>query len=247
MEDKKRSLNPEYLVSIVIVTFNAEKYIERCLTRIADLGLSSVQIVIIDGGSTDNTKKIIKKFDQVDIFISEPDEGIYYAMNKAIDYVEGKWIYFIGSDDQLLPGFKVMLLHLKNENEIYYGNCLTDVRKLGQVYSSYFLTKDIICHQSIFYPRVVFKKFGYRYQVKFRVLADYVLNMQCWGDNRLRKVYVPIDIAHYSLEGYSSYTSDKLLKKDKSMLVRKYLGWMIYFRYMFRKFKAFFKGNADTF
>ncbi|WP_257666879.1 glycosyltransferase [Parapedobacter tibetensis] len=234
------------LISIIIVTYNASKYIERCLKSILALNLDSKQLIIIDGKSTDNTLEILKTYQRdIDVLISEPDLGIYDAMNKALRYIEGRWVYFMGADDQLLASFNQLIPYLQKEDSIYHGNCVTDHKKLGGFYTPYFLTKDIICHQSILYPAIVFKK--YQYQPIYPVLADYVLNMQCWGDPSLKKEYVPIDIAYYALQGYSSYTTDYKLKKDKSSLIRKYLGWKIYLRYRFRKFKAYWKGNADTF
>jgi len=89
-------------ISIVTVVFNAQNTIERCIESVARQGFKNVQHIIIDGGSTDDTLKIIKNFgDRISILISEPDQGIYDAMNKGISLADGDVIGTLNSDDYL--------------------------------------------------------------------------------------------------------------------------------------------------
>ena len=92
------------LLSIIIATYNAEKTLQRCLDSIIVQKSEEVELIIIDGGSTDNTVSIIKRnFKIIDYWISEKDKGIYDAWNKGIDKANGKWVQFVGSDDFILP------------------------------------------------------------------------------------------------------------------------------------------------
>ena len=92
------------LLSIIIATYNAEKTLQRCLDSIIVQKSEEVELIIIDGGSTDNTVSIIKRnYKIIDYWISEKDKGIYDALNKGIDKANGKWIQFVGSDDFILP------------------------------------------------------------------------------------------------------------------------------------------------
>ncbi len=92
------------LISIIIATYNAYGSLRTCLDSIVPQLTSEVELVIIDGGSKDNTNDIIKSYgDKVSVHISEPDKGIYDAWNKGIKLCHGKWIMFIGADDILLP------------------------------------------------------------------------------------------------------------------------------------------------
>jgi glycosyltransferase involved in cell wall biosynthesis len=92
------------LISIVIATFNAERVVARCLDSIISQKRQSLELILIDGDSQDNTIEIIQKNSTyIDFFISEPDKGIYDAWNKGIRVSCGKWIMFLGSDDILLP------------------------------------------------------------------------------------------------------------------------------------------------
>ena len=87
-----------------MATYNASMYVKNCLDSIVPQLNEETELIIIDGDSKDGTQGIIMSFgDKVNIFISEPDEGIYDAWNKGINLSCGDWIMFIGADDRLLP------------------------------------------------------------------------------------------------------------------------------------------------
>ncbi|HCL7215454.1 TPA: glycosyltransferase, partial [Escherichia coli] len=88
------------LVSIIIATFNSELDIANCLQSVINQSYKYIEIIIMDGGSSDKTLDIAKSFkDERIIIVSENDRGIYDAWNKAVDLSNGDWITFIGSDD----------------------------------------------------------------------------------------------------------------------------------------------------
>jgi len=98
-------LNLKPKISIVTVTFNAEKYIERAIKTVLFQDYSNIEYVIIDGLSTDGTLEILQKYnDHIDYWVSEPDRGIYDAMNKAITVMSGEFYIVMGGDDILFPG-----------------------------------------------------------------------------------------------------------------------------------------------
>ena len=92
------------LISIIIPTFNSEVTLDIALESIINQTYDNLEILILDGLSTDKTIEISKeyqnKFSELRIF-SEKDKGIYDAMNKGINYAKGEWLYFMGSDDSL--------------------------------------------------------------------------------------------------------------------------------------------------
>ena len=92
-------------VSIIIATFNSEKTIERALNSVLNQKIQDWECIIVDGASTDATVNIIRKFTEKDHrfrYLSEPDTGIYNAFNKGWKLANGTWIYYLGSDDELL-------------------------------------------------------------------------------------------------------------------------------------------------
>ena len=224
------------LVSIIIVTYNAEKHLDNCLKNIREQHCDNIQVILMDGGSTDSTLDIIRKHEYIiDFWLSEPDRGIYDAMNKAISHIKGKWVLFLGADDLLEVGFKEMLTRLKDPFAIYYG--MVDVNKTiykGE-YNDYDLAKLNICHQAIFYSAVVFKK--YKYNLEFPIWADWYLNMQCWIDPDFKFIYEDCLISKFGLEGLSSTTTDKVFEQKRRAIIIRHFGLLIWIRLLFREFK----------
>lgn len=223
-----------YDVTVVVVTWQAEKFIEGCVRSILENAAEPVQLIVIDGASTDRTLDILSGF-PVDVLISEKDNGIYDAMNKAIPHIKGRWALFLGADDRLLPSFNDMAAQLQDGNTLYYGDCVTEKGILGGAFSKYRLTKMNVCHQGMFYPTAALQR--YPYDTRYRVYADYVLNFQCWGDASIRKQYLPIQISAHALTGFSSFTDDIPFRQDKASLVKRYLGPLTYWRYRWKKYR----------
>lgn len=232
------------LVSIIVVTFNAGKYLKDCLDSILKQECKDMEIIIKDGRSTDDTPAIVKTYEQhIAIYESAPDAGIYDAMNRAVKLARGKWIYFLGADDRLENGFSAMCNVLKDQNTIYYGDCITDNGFFGGKFSAYKLTKSFMCQQAIFYPAVVFEK--YSYDTRFPVYADLALNIKCWGDDEIKKHYYPLTIAWYNLTGFSSAPKDDLFKQEKQSLIMANFPKVVYLRYLYKRWKEQRKPGSD--
>ena len=89
-------------LSIVVPVFNAEKTLATCLESISNLKGIDVEVIVIDGHSTDDSLVVLEPYiSSIQHLIVEPDRGVYEAMNKGIRLAKGEWIYFIGADDYL--------------------------------------------------------------------------------------------------------------------------------------------------
>ena len=111
-------------ISIITITFNSEKTLEETIESVLSQNYPNLEYLIIDGGSSDGTLEIVKRYkDKIDFVISEPDRGISDAFNKGIRYATGEIVGIINSDDLLLPD----ALHKVAENYdsnvgVYRGN-----------------------------------------------------------------------------------------------------------------------------
>lgn len=233
MQGGKRSNGNKPKVSLVCVTYNAATALPNLLQSIALNKTDDTELVIIDGGSTDDTLTIIKQNETlVDFWLSEPDKGIYDAMNKAVTYTKGKWLIFLGADDKLIDGFTGMVNELKDPNTIYYGNVLFYGKEFCKVYDDYYLTKLNICHQGIFYPKAVFE--NYKYDTKYKVYADYHLNLRLWHDAAFKFEHKDHLVAGFTEGGFSTTTKDEVFDSERNQLFKRYLQPASYYRYLNR-------------
>ena len=231
LKESANNLRP--LVSVICVTFNAAQTFPALISSIAAHKTGQVEFVVIDGQSTDATVDILKANEAViDFWMSEPDQGIYDAMNKAVIHSRGEWLIFIGADDVLADGFNDMIALLKQPDTIYYGNVIFYGKEFKKIYDDYYLTKLNICHQAIFYPRSVFDK--YNYNLKYKVYADYYLNLQCWKDPQFKFVHEDHLVASFPEGGFSSYTKDLVFEAERDAIFKKYLKRGSYYRYLNR-------------
>jgi glycosyltransferase involved in cell wall biosynthesis len=224
------------VISIIIVTYNAAKTLQACLDSIYAQKYPAIQIVVIDGKSTDGTVDIIhQNAERIGYWVSEKDAGIYDAINKGLKHITGKWVYFFGADDELLDDFSVMASELDNDNAIYYGNVLSNGQVFWGELNLYHIAKYGIYHQAVIYPASVFKK--YNYQPQYIMRADHVLNMQCVSDKEFRLIYKNYILAKYNHLGESNTVIDVQFESDHVGLVFKYFPVKIALRIAFWKFK----------
>lgn len=217
----------EVQITIITVSYNAVATIEKTILSVINQTYPHIEYIIIDGGSVDGTVDIIKKYDnKISYWISEHDEGIYDAMNKGVNLAHGDWIYFLGADDILFKKHTIesVVTNFVDFDTVYYGNVV--LKRSGKIYlgkfDKYKLSITNLNHQSVFYPRRVFEK--YRYDIKYLIYADYVLNIKCWGDKNYNTWYIDEVIAYYNEIGISSKTIDANFEKDRNSLIYKYLG-----------------------
>src|SRR5258707_15032424 len=91
-------------ITVCIVVFNGQPHIANALASVVSQNYPNLELLIIDGGSTDGTLDVLNEFaERITKLISEPDAGIYDAMNKACAIAQGDWLLFLGCDDILLP------------------------------------------------------------------------------------------------------------------------------------------------
>ena len=204
-----------HLLSVIIPTYNSEKTIERCLSSLLSQTFQDFEICIIDGSSIDETiskaNQFRSHFKNIRI-ISESDAGTYDAMNKGIDFAQGYWLYFLGSDDELFDEnvfLDVFNTNLPRNCGMMYGNVYvngdTAWAKSGSAYDGSFSIEKIlqknICHQAIFYQKNLFVKFG-KYKIQYPVCADWEANLRLFP--KTKSIFIDRFIATFYGGGLST-------------------------------------------
>lgn len=213
----KRSREGTPLISVVIAVLNRRDYIGKAIESVALQSYENIELIIIDGGSDDGTIEVLKQYDlQIDYWISEPDNGIYDALNKGIKQANGDWINIQGSDDFLYDSISVVAAHLVSDDVIYYGDLFYKYQqkiKFG-ILTRYQLANYRFGHHRFFFPKKYFKE--YSYNTKYRCCADYEMFVRSFCDGRYAYEYVPVVIASYNeCDGASSIQIDHAYNRDR--------------------------------
>jgi glycosyltransferase involved in cell wall biosynthesis len=224
------------LISIITVVLNAANTLQRAIESVTEQNFDDIEYVIIDGGSTDGSLDIIRRYEsKITYWRSEPDNGLYDAMNKGVRAARGRWILFLGADDVLVARLADIAPLLRDERTVYYGDVYMPRRKLiyDGPFSAYKIMFKNICQQAIFYPRRVFEL--YPFDMRYKLWADYVLNLACYGDRRFRFAYIGKLICTYNdYSGLSANTTDAKFEADRKSLIRTYLPLRLFLAYVLR-------------
>lgn len=218
-------------LSIITVTYNAENDIIPTMESILKQYNSDFELIIVDGCSNDKTLKMVEDYNerfQYMRIISEPDNGIYDAMNKGVALAKGEYVFFLNAGDVLFDNtvFDKVLPSL-NGIDVYYGdsyrisNGLLKPFRSGE-FTKYRLAVINICHQTIFYPRMLLLENPYN--LDYILGADHALNMLLWEKRPFKYVNFPISL--YKGDGVSEngLNKDKKFVKDYKWLVASRLG-----------------------
>ena len=167
------------LISVVTVVRNGADSIEKTIQSVLHQTFDNIEYIIIDGSSTDGTLDIIRKYeDKVAYWLSEPDHGIYDAMNKSIALVTGDWINFMNAGDlfyrddvvaDLFGGVEVTADVLYGDHQVIYDAKHSKVKKAGGIRD---LWKGMMfCHQSLFVRTALMK--SHNFNLRFKIAADF--------------------------------------------------------------------------
>lgn len=210
-------------ITIITISYNNVHFIEQTIKSVLSQSYNDIEYIIIDGGSTDGTKEIIQRYaDKLKFWCSEPDNGIYDAMNKGIIHASGDWVNFMNSGDCFSSSIILSEFNLsKNSDKIkvVYGD-------VQMVYSDHSIMRKAyplrtmsyrmpFCHQATFVRREILKK--YMFDLQYRIGADYKLFYSIYyslGPAAFK--YLPICVAKCD-------ATDSLSQKNKYPLWKEYI------------------------
>lgn len=216
------------LISIIAATYNCGRKIEDTLQSIFSQNADLFEVIVVDGASVDDTLPLIEKYRDRITLVSEKDDGVYYAFNKAIDLATGKYLYFIGAGDLLKPGIldEIKEFLPAETPSLVYGKVFFAKQKLlnGKEFDAKLFARDNLCQQGIFYHREIFRMVG-KFDTEYKILADWLFNLKCFLDPRITKRYLETVIADYEEDGLSAdINRDSRFIKEFPLFVKNQLG-----------------------
>ncbi len=199
-------------LSIITINYNNAAGLNKTLNSVVSQKNIEFEYLVIDGGSSDGSLAMIKTNEsQINYWVSEPDKGIYDAMNKGIVKATGEYCLFLNSGDYLVDDTilsKVFSGHA--EADILYGEILFDFGNKGKKMqerpsrlSTFHLFHDNIWHPASFIRRSLFTSIGL-YNSSFKIAADYDFFLHAIGIKKVSTCYLPYVISVYDTTGLST-------------------------------------------
>lgn len=229
---QRNRLSP--LITVVMATLNAAKDLPRSLGSLAEQQWRDFEVVLVDGGSTDQTcQQAAKLLEQATIphrVVVVPGSGIYAAINHGVRLAAGEWVYVMGADDRLMEAgvFASLAPHLRAATPrtlVVHGDVWIEQPgyRYGQPWDlARFLDRNL-SHQSAFYRRRTIAKLAISYDERYSLYADWDYNLKLSARGRFQ--YVPLLIASYACSGASSQRQDPVFLAEKERNAWRYFGW----------------------
>lgn len=208
------------MISILIATYNSSSSLKKCLDSVLSQKLQDWECILIDGVSKDDTVHIIEQYEKNDSrfhHISEPDHGIYDALNKGFNLAKGEWVYVLGSDDWLThDGLYRLVTEATHDAGAVYGNIIVAYnngtnrvippKKISKM--RYYMA---ISHQGVIVKLDEVKKVG-GFDLRYVVKGDFNM-MQTLYLKGVKFQYVDVNVNYSGMEGLSNKLTS-LIKYD---------------------------------
>ena len=227
-------------LTIITINYNNASGLRKTIESVVNQTSLEFEYIVIDGASTDGSIEIIKEFkDKITFWVSEPDTGIYNAMNKGIHSAKGKYCQFLNSGDSLVtPNVtESMLLNLPDTG-IVIGNMLKRLTS-GKILRDKgtgnkkptFLTfyTGTLNHSSAYINRSLFEKYGC-YDENLKIVSDWKFYLIAVGLNNEKVAYRDIDVSCFDMNGISN-TNTSLVKAERLKVLQETLSVAIFADY----------------
>lgn len=215
-------------LSIITINYNNVVGLRKTIESVAAQNADDFEYIIIDGGSTDGSVDVIREYEgKVSYWVSEPDCGIYQAMNKGIQRATGNYCQFLNSGDWLTDPHvtQKMIGHLQPGDQIIWGNLLkvfpdkTIVKDTGtsEHLSMLRFYQGTINHTSSYIKRSLFDKYG-QFDETLKIVSDWKFFLIAIGLHAERIRYIDSDMAYFDMSGVSNSKIDLLTAERRKVL-----------------------------
>lgn len=222
-------------ISVVTVCLNAQQRLEAAIRSLLGQNYRNYEHIVIDGGSTDDTLEILERYrDGITTLISEPDGGIYDAMNKGIQLASGHILYFLNADDALYDDnvFVDVIAAFGRfpQADVLYGDAqllYPDGRRKLATYPKVLTWRHFrdrtLCHQSVFTKRSAFARVGL-FETSYRLAADFAWILKSIWEHDLNYQYQPQTFCTFYMGGgHSAADMQFRLKRERETAIKQYV------------------------
>ena len=225
-------MNTNPKITVVTVCYNAESEIENTIQSVISQTYDNIEYIIVDGASKDGTMQVIEKYkDKISKIVTEPDKGIYDAMNKGIRLATGQWINFMNAGDIFSSNDIVSLLvnEISENCRIIRGAILRQyptfsVKSVGitkQKPGLMDMIDNTFHHQACLIQRSLFEQYGY-YSLDYKLCSDWLFFFECTVKYNVPSKFVNIIVAVFAMDGVSSQNSIKYCNERNNCLKKEY-------------------------
>lgn len=215
-------------LSIITINFNNFFGLQKTVESVTSQTSQEFEYLVIDGGSTDGSIAYLEsQTDKITYWVSEPDKGVYNAMNKGIAKATGEYLLFLNSGDHFIDSFSLQKIQkqLVNEDVIYFdinvvanGDCY--VLENPAVLSFSYLHNNLPCHQCMFIHQSVFERVGY-YDESLKIVADWKLLLQAILKHNVTYRKVDAVFSTFYKDGISSLPENQsIIKAERTQVLQ---------------------------
>jgi hypothetical protein len=224
-------------ITVITASYNAENTIEQTISSVVNQNYPNIEYVIVDGGSTDGTVSVIKEYaSSYNIqWISEPDQGLYDALNKGVQMATGDYIEIIGADDALVSAdiISQVVREMNPNTDVFAGQVWyvdEDSKKQSPYINASMRNRStyrggMSPHAAMFARRELLLR--YPFDTSYRIAGDYKFFLQCYYDEKVQIQYSDIMVAFFATSGLSSdvesaWREEKRLYSELGLSLRSY-------------------------
>jgi glycosyltransferase involved in cell wall biosynthesis len=213
-------------VSVVTVVYNAAETIEDTIKSVIAQDYENIEHIVIDGGSTDDTMDVVNRYrEHLAVVVSEPDDGIYDAMNKGIDIATGDIVGTLNADDWYADNgvIRKVVIAFNEDNKLdaVYGDIIFVTREKPYRHIRYWKSrpyKDGLFkkgwmppHPTFFVKKEIYLRYG-KYDVDLKIQSDFDLTMRFLMVNRIKTQYLPGIMVNMRIGGVTSNSISNVIK-----------------------------------
>ena len=264
-------------LSIITINYNNASGLQKTVNSVLEQTFTDFELIVVDGASTDSSVDVIKSFTNIppgkyytqnptsktqhyhiSYWISEPDNGIYHAMNKGIKVAKGEYCFFLNSGDYLVDDYVLGSVFANNLVEkVIFGNLIVVIngKEVGRIIGKKELTfSDIYCHtihhQAVFLKRSLFEELGL-YNENYKIIGDWEYFIKI-GINNISYRYIDTYISYFDNNGLSNDKENWCqIIKERQIIKDKYIPKLMHkdFEYLerYRNYKKVFDNKLSFF